>query len=513
MSEGPATGVDDARLKLLEHTPGALFSFDAEGRIASANPAMHRLVGAEPGSLPHTRVEALLTVAGRVFYSTHVFPLLRLQGRVDEIYLQLLRKGAEALPVMLSALRHESDGTALYYGALMPMGQREQLERALLEARKAAEAASAAKDQFLAVVSHELRSPLGAIMGWAHMGQAAAADPALQARAFETIERNAQAQARLIDDLLDVSRIVSGKMRLSPRPIDIATVLDHVVDNARPSAQMKNIDLSTAIERRTNTVFADPDRIQQIAWNLVSNAIKFTPKNGHVQVTLGRVESRLRLEVADNGPGIAPAQLPHVFERFWQAEDRPGHSAGLGLGLAICKNLVELHGGTIRAESPASGGACFTVELPLAVAAAGQQAFSVPNDAPQADEALKGLHVQVVDDDADARGLMRMLLEAAGAKVTAADSTREALLQMSEAAPDVLLSDIGLAGEDGYALIRRLRAGEVPGARQVPAVAVTGLSRSQDRISLLRAGFQAHLVKPFEPSEAVALINALAKKS
>jgi signal transduction histidine kinase/ActR/RegA family two-component response regulator len=503
--------------RLVEHGPGGTLSFRDDGRITLASPGLHRMLGAAPGSLLGRRFESLLSPASRVYHSTQLLPLLKLSGMWTEIYLQLRTEAGDDVDVLASAARDPADELSLAHCMLMPMGKRKQLEAALVEAKRTAESATAAKDQFLAVISHELRTPLSAILGWARIGQTDKMDAGMLQQAFQTIERNANAQARLIDDLLDISRIVSGKMRLSPRAIDLAPVVEAAIDTARPSAKAKNVSLIGSVDRTPHVVFADPDRIQQIVWNLLTNAIKFTPKGGSVQVTLIRVGSRLQLGVSDTGEGIAADKLPFVFERFWQVGAFARKNIGLGLGLAICKSLVELHGGTIHAESDGIGhGASFSVELPLAVSStsllgkATQRGDSA--DASPLAVSLNGLRVLVVDDDQDTRELMTMLLRAAGAKVTTAGSFDEAIAALQIVVPDVLLSDVGLAGQDGYELIRQIRAGLVPEARGLPAIAVTGLSRAQDRVTLLRAGFQAHLSKPVEPSELNALIAAIGRK-
>jgi signal transduction histidine kinase/CheY-like chemotaxis protein len=498
-----------------EHTPGGALSFEDNGRIVSASAALHRLMQLEPGSLIGRTFDRLLTPASRVYYSTHVLPLLRLQNALDEVYLQLRLPSGEDLDILVSAIREIENGSALNHCALIEMKQRKRLEEALVEAKRLAEAANLAKDQFLAVISHELRSPLSAIMGWAQVGNDDKSTPEARAQAFKAIERNAAAQAQLIDDLLDVSRIVSGKMRLSPRSIELAPVIDIAIDNARPAAIAKNITLVAGLETAPNIVFADPDRIQQIAWNLLTNAIKFTPKGGRIQVTLKRVDSHVQFGVADSGAGIPPMQLPFVFERFWQADGNAHVKAGLGLGLSICKSLVELHGGTIRADSAGLlQGSVFSVELPLAVAATGL--LSTSRRAIDASEhaqgtALNGLHLLVVDDDLDTRDMMRVLLESAGATIDTAGDFESAIVVLQSRIPDVVLSDIGLQGKDGFELIRHIRAGAVPQARSVPAIAITGLSRSEDRVAAFRAGFQACLLKPLVPAELTAMVRALVR--
>jgi signal transduction histidine kinase/ActR/RegA family two-component response regulator len=498
----------------LDAAPCATLSFDDSGRIVEANAQLHRWLQHAPGTLEGQSIERILGPAAKVFYSTHLFPLLKLHGAVDELYLALRRSDGADVPCLLSAVRDERSGAALNRCVLMTMWRRREFEAALLEARRSAEAATLAKDQFLAMVSHDLRSPLSAILGWAKLLTSGKLDPAKHARAFAAIQRNAEAQVQLIDDLLDVSRIVSGKLRLSPRPLELAGLVEEAADTCRSSARAKEIELHVAADRAAGTVHADPQRVRQIVWNLVSNAIKFTRRGGHVEVVLQRVDSRVRLAVSDDGEGIDAADVPFLFERFWRSADSAAaEKTGLGLGLAITRSLVELHGGTVSASSPGRGhGSTFAVELPLAV----QPALSAENSRPRAPEpapaaadALLALPVLVVDDDEDARTLLKLVLESAGAEVAVAASVAEALASLAERAPQIVLSDVGMPDEDGYGLIRRLRAHPDPTLRRIPAVAITGLVRTQDRIELLRSGFQAHLSKPIEPSELVALVASL----
>ncbi|WP_205665167.1 ATP-binding protein [Caldimonas tepidiphila] len=499
--------------------PCGLLSFSDDGTVVHADDRLHQWLETPSGELLGCRLEKLMSRPSWVFHNTHFFPLLRMHGKADEIHLTLRTALGAELPVMVSAVREpREDGPAHNHCSVMTMRRRKEFEAALVEARKGAEAATQAKDQFLATVSHELRTPLNAILGWVRLMQDDRLEPAMRQRALDTIERNAKAQSLLIEDLLDISRIVSGKMRLSPRPIELAPVVEAAIDTARPSAQAKDITLLTALDRSAGVVYADPDRMQQVVWNLVANAIKFTPKGGRVQATLARAGSRLRLEVADNGAGLSPSQLPHLFDRFWQADAMQRQErSGLGLGLSICRSLVELHGGTIGVASRGPGeGATFTVELPLAVAVASAdtQARGAGREELQASlpaASLQGLRLLVADDDADARALLKMLLEGAGAQVRTVASCDEALQALQdEGVPDVLLSDVGMPGRDGFELIRLLRTGRAPRAVSVPAIAITGLARPQDRVNLLRAGFQAHLSKPVEPSEVIALVGALA---
>jgi PAS domain S-box-containing protein len=381
--------------------------------------------------------------------------------------------------------------------------------------------ASRLKDEFLATVSHELRTPLTAILGWAHMLRTGQFDGKSAANAFETIERNARAQAQLIEDLLDVSRIITGKLRIDVRPIDPNSFIEAAIEAVRPAAEAKGVRLQKVIDTGLVTVSGDPVRLQQVVWNLLSNAIKFTPRGERVQVRLERVNSHVEIVVSDTGAGIAPDFLPHVFDRFRQADGTTTrHHGGLGLGLAIVRHLVELHGGTVKAESGGEGqGATFTVLLPVA-----------PVYSPEASEArihpaaretlpmfecpdrLDGLRVLVVDDEADTREMLKAGLGQCGAGVTTAGSAAEALSEIRKSPPDVLISDIGMPDEDGYALIQQVRALAAEQGGHVPAIALTAYARTEDRLHALRAGYQMHVTKPVELSELAAVVASLAKR-
>jgi CheY-like chemotaxis protein len=386
-----------------------------------------------------------------------------------------------------------------------------RLYEAERQARAEAEVASRSKDEFLAILSHELRTPLQAILGWTRLLRSGKLDEAGNIHALETIDRNARAQAQLIGDILDVSRIITGRLRLDGRPVELAMVVDAAVDAVRASADAKGIHLQTLLDPDAGPVLGDPDRLQQVALNLLSNAIKFTPDGGQVELHLERTEDRARITVSDTGKGISPAFLPHVFERFTQADTSSTRShSGLGLGLAIVRHLVELHGGTIKAESAGEGqGARFTVELPLLPDAPVQQAAPrVETPRACAAPTLDGVHVLVVDDEQDTLELLGTALGQSGARVTTAGSAAEALLAMARDFPDVLISDIAMPGEDGYALIERVRREER--GRQLPAIALTAYAGAEDRARALLAGYQQHMAKPVEPNELVVAVSALA---
>jgi PAS domain S-box-containing protein len=378
------------------------------------------------------------------------------------------------------------------------------------------------KDEFLATLSHELRTPLNAIIGWSDLLSKGQLNGDAAARAIEIIARNARVQAQLVSDVLDVSRIVSGKLRLAVKAVDLAAVVRDALEVVQPAADAKGIDLGADLDPAAlqTTIAGDPDRLQQVLWNLLANAVKFTPAGGVIVLSLRRSRSHLEFAVQDTGTGIAPDFLPHVFERFRQADSSPSRQhPGLGIGLAIVRHLVELHGGTVRAESQGPGrGATFTVSLPVRATPfhAGTESLAADPDAPppaaEAREAtpLDGITVLAVDDEADAREWMRVVLEATGATVLLAASAPEALSLAAVHFPDVVLSDIGMPGQDGYEFLGRLRAMEAPSAPPVPAVALTAYGRREDRQRALAAGYQLHLPKPLLPEELVAAVTALA---
>jgi signal transduction histidine kinase/ActR/RegA family two-component response regulator len=380
------------------------------------------------------------------------------------------------------------------------------------EARQAAEAANRAKDEFLATLSHELRTPLSPILGWVRLLRAGDLDPAAGARGLEVIERNVRAQTQLIEDLLDVSRIITGKLRLEVRPMDLVAVVEAGIEAVRPAADAKGIRIESRLDPRVSAMVGDPDRLQQVVWNLVSNAVKFTPKEGRVEVELTGVDAHARLRVKDTGKGIPPTFLPHVFDRLRQADSTSTRAhGGLGIGLAIVRHLVELHGGTVSAESAGEGnGAVFTVELPISAADGSQR--PAPDSATSQEGAVRldGVRVMVVDDEADTRDLLSFSLRNYGAEVTALGSASEALAAIQRDKPDVLVSDIGLPGDDGYALIRKVRALDENRGGRVPAAALTAYAKDEDRHRAIAAGFQAHVPKPVELAELASVVASLA---
>lgn len=412
----------------------------------------------------------------------------------------------------------------------------DELNREIVERRRAeeesqklyqeAKEANRLKDEFLATVSHELRTPLNAILGWARMLRMNDLDEAHIAKALETIERNARSQTQLIEDLLDVSRIITGKLRLDVRPVEIGSIIEAAVESLRPTAENKSVRLQVVTDPRAGLVSGDAERLQQVIWNLLSNAIKFTPKGGRVQVRLERVNSHVEIIVSDTGAGIEPEFLPFVFDRFRQADaSKTRKQGGLGLGLAIVRHLVELHGGTAHVFSGGRGkGATFTIKLPVIVVS---DAERFPNEIGErihpsvseilpnleAEPILENLNLLIVDDAPDAREMMRILLENYGARVTKASSAADALEKLQENDFDILISDVEMPDVNGYSLIQKIRAATDSDFHKIGAIALTAHARTADRMQALSAGFDSHVAKPFEPAELVAVIAGLARRT
>jgi signal transduction histidine kinase len=380
-------------------------------------------------------------------------------------------------------------------------------------ARSEVERVSVMKDEFLATLSHELRTPLNSIVGWAELLVAQTERDTQVHHGLETIARNAHAQARLIEDLLDMNRIVSGKIRLDVQRVDLPSVIELAVEASRPSAAAKSIQLRTELDPEAGPVQGDPHRLQQVVWNLLTNAVKFTPKEGKIDVLLRRVNSQVELSVIDSGIGLSVELLPHVFERFKQADSSTTRKyGGLGLGLSIVKQLVELHGGTVQAESAGANlGSAFRICLPLSVREREDSVYPVArvSSTPPPPIRLSGVKILIVDDEPDARDLLQAMLSAWGAEIVTAASAREGLVAVGSYVPDVIVSDIGMPDVDGYAFIRAVR--KLPPAQggKTPAVALTAFARSEDRTRALLAGYQVHVAKPIEPHELVVTIGSL----
>ncbi len=378
------------------------------------------------------------------------------------------------------------------------------------------ETANRMKDEFLATVSHELRTPLNAILGWVRMLRTDSLRPEKKTHALETIERNASVQSQLIEDLLDVSRIVTGKLRLQVTTVDIASVVENATEAVRPAATAKGVSLTHSIEPGAGTILGDPDRLQQVVWNLLSNGVKFTPRGGTVSVKVARRECLVDIVVSDTGQGIKPEFLPHVFERFRQADATTTREfGGLGLGLAIVRSLVELHGGSVKVVSRGRGkGSTFTVSLPVSPARSTHFESTpplrvTPSPPLGPHPELAGVKVLVVDDEPDARELLAELLSACQVETETAGTVEEAMRIIQEKQPDIVVSDIGMPGEDGYDLIRKLRGLPASRGGKTPAVALTAYARIEDRTKALIAGFNMHVPKPVEPTELLSVLTSL----
>ena len=397
----------------------------------------------------------------------------------------------------------------------MAAAERERLLIAERTARAEAERANRLKDDFVAMISHELRTPLNAILGWTELMQKEPADDALAARGLDVVARNTRLQMQLISDLLDVSSIVSGRLRLDVQKVDLASVVDAAIETVEPAAIAKGVQIDRELDTTIGPMAGDPARLQQVVWNLLSNALKFTPKDGRVQVTLRLAGSEAEIVVRDNGAGIRPEFLPYVFDRFQQADaSRARRFGGLGLGLSIVKKLVQFHAGTVRAESEGEGrGATFTVTLPVAAPLVREDALSpAPSARSMTDHvSLEGIRVLVVEDEGDASVFVKELLESCGAAVAVAASAREALEFLAANQADILISDIGLPEMDGYELLEQIRHQDTAERAGIPAIALTAFARAEDRTRALLTGYQAHLAKPIESAELIATVASFAE--
>jgi signal transduction histidine kinase len=443
---------------------------------------------------------------------------LRTDARTHGVPVLLMssRPGGEGVPEGLEADADEY--------LLKPVGGRELAARVDSQVRRAwrrdealrgeatgraeAEASNRAKDEFIAMISHELRTPLGAILIWAQLLKAEELDAAAVSRAVGMIERSTKTLAQLIDDLLDASRIIAGKLTFETRPLDLRPVIEAALDAAAPAAQAKGLSLARVLPPALPPVSGDPGRLQQVVGNLLANAVKFTAQGGAIEVRLEREDTVVRVRVRDTGSGISPEFLPFIFERFSQADTASTRKQkGLGLGLAIARHIVELHGGAIEAASAGEGqGSTFTVTLPLVSSQA--SAGGAP-ERPAHPPTLEGVSILVVDDEDDAREAMAVLLEQAGARVIAVSSAADAVERLERERPDMLVSDIAMPGEDGYELIRRIRAGPRGSGARIPAAALTAYATLEDRAKALRAGYDEHIPKPVDPTRLIAALSVL----
>jgi PAS domain S-box-containing protein len=509
----------------------AIVSKDLNGVVQSWNTSAERIFGWRAEEIIGQMITKIIPV-DRLHEEPQILDRIRRGERVDHFQTLRVRKDGTLIhvSVTISPIR-AADGTII--GAskvarditeqLKLMSQRDELLEAERAARTQAERTSRMKDEFLATLGHELRTPLNAILGWTTLLESETLSPDA-AEGVEVIARNARVQKQLIEDLLDMSRIISGKIRLDVQRVDVSAVIEAALATVRPAADAKNVRLHVTLDPLAGPVKGDPSRLQQVVWNLLSNAIKFTEKGGRVQVFLERVNSHVEITVADNGRGIKPEFLPHVFDRFRQEDASAARRhGGLGLGLSIVKQLVELHGGTVRAKSPGEGqGATFSLDLPLLVlndTGDGEPPRvhpTAPGQAPEVfceSQQLAGVTVLVVDDEPDARDVVRRLLENCEATVLTASSAAEALDILREHPADVLISDIGMPVVDGYELIRKVRVMTALDRAHVPAIALTAFARSEDRMRAMLAGFDLHMSKPIEPTELVVAVASMTRRS
>jgi PAS domain S-box-containing protein len=502
---------EDRLLLLLDSVQDyAICMLTPEGEIASWNAGAERLFGYSADEIIGRSFACFYLAAERdLDIPAEHLRVAEERGRFAGESLRV-RRGGSAFDahVIVTPVRRgrerELQGFSL---VVRDITERKRLENDLRRRAEELSAANRAKEDFLATLSHELRTPLNAMLGWTRLLRMGKLDGAGMARALETIERNAHIQEQLIADILDVSRIVTGKLRLELRPIELAPVVDAALDSVRPAAAAKGVQIR-ADTNFQGTVLGDPDRLQQVLWNLMANAIKFTPAGGRVTVGISRLGPSVLVKVTDTGEGISRELLPFIFDRFTQGDasvTRP--HGGLGLGLSIVRHIVELHGGRVEAASDGRGcGSCFSVHLPV------RAIHRAADDAVSQSQALTGVKVLVVDDEADAREAVSMALTQCGARTAAVASGREALQMMPEFQPDVLVSDLGMPGEDGCAFIRRVRANPTHGVGDVPAVALTAYCQPEDQTRALDAGFQEFVPKPVQLVDLAAVVRTLADR-
>jgi PAS domain S-box-containing protein len=526
---------------IVESSDDAIIGKDLNSIITSWNQGAERIFGYSAEEMIGTSIVRLIPPE-RQGEEEEILSCLKRGERFEHFETVRITKEGRQLHVSLT-VSPIKDANGRVVGAskiARDITDRKLSEEALREARKIAEAANAdrkrlleseraarseaeranhMKDEFLATLSHELRTPLNAVLGWAAALRAGHSLTEELEQGLETIERNARVQAQIIEDLLDMSRIISGKVRLDVQRLDLPAVVAEAIDTVRASASAKGVRLQAIIDPLNTPVTGDPNRLQQVFWNLLSNAIKFTPKGGRVQVLLERVDSHVEVSVIDTGEGISPEFLPYIFNRFQQADaSTTRRHGGLGLGLAIVKQLVELHGGSVRVKSSGIGkGATFIVSLPVTVLHPLQEPWerghpqSKPRDLPSIPAiSLDNVSVLVIDDELDARNLLKLLLESAGAVVYLASSAEQGMEHLLTKSVDVLICDIGMPDVDGYSLMRRIRALDDGQKSEVAAVALTAYARLEDRTEAMRAGFQNHLPKPVEPAELLAVVHSLA---
>jgi PAS domain S-box-containing protein len=494
-----------------------------DGQFQRVNPAFEKVLGFSEDEMLNMSLFELLHPADRTMTEAG-YGQLSLGEPIIQMDNRLRCKDGNYKWLSWSYFPVPEDNLA--FGVGRDMTELKKMHDVLRLRAEELEESNRVKDEFLATLSHELRTPLTSILGWSrllHSGQISERD---RQRAIQIIQRNAEAQAKLIEDLLEVSRIITGKLRIEFQPVTFHRIVDTVINSLRPAMDAKRLQLETAIDPAAGPVSGDPARLQQIVANLLSNAIKFTPENGRIDIKLQRIDSSARLEIRDTGVGIAARDMPHIFERFRQADSSSIRThGGLGLGLAIVDYLVRQQAGNVYVESEGPGkGATFIVEFPLTSSEvitsdfgrvdlfSDQARLMLENSETFTEQKLKDLRILVVEDDADTRELLKTILERCGAKVRTASSVSAALAEVAQAIPNVLISDIGMADESGYDLIKKIRSLDPVQGGRVPAIALTAYAAAADRRSALLAGFQTHLAKPVEPDELLAVIASLSSQ-
>jgi PAS domain S-box-containing protein len=507
---------------VIESSDDAIVTKNLDSIITSWNPAAERMFGYTAAEAVGKSVRMLIP-EGLGNEEDTVLAKIRAGEMVSHYETVRQRKDGTLLSISLTVSPIRDENGIIVGASKIARDITEQARLALENSRLYVEAqdANRMKDEFLAVLSHELRTPLNAIVGYSRLLRGGILTGEKAERGLEILERNATWLTQIVEDVLDVSRIVSGKIRLDVQPVSLPSVLGDAVATVQPAANAKGVVVQTIFDPRVGPVSGDPDRLQQVVWNLVNNAVKFTPRGGRVQVRLERVSSHVEIIVSDTGVGISAEFLPYVFERFRQAEaGTTRKTGGLGLGLAIVRHIVEMHGGTVRAASAGEGqGATFCVELPLMIVRPG--GLDERREHPRTERRekltqlgdLHGIRVLAIDDEEDALSLLRVVLETAGAEVETVASPLVALERIEAFRPDVLIVDLGMPEMDGFELISRIRASNVPAVRDVPAAALTAFARSEDRTKALRSGFEMHLAKPVDPGELVASVATLVRRA
>jgi PAS domain S-box-containing protein len=537
-AEAAAEALSEGREQMagiLASAMDAIITVNAEQRITLFNSAAEQIFRCSAADALGQPIDRFIPGRFREGHRSYVADFgadnitRRSMGRLGAI--SALRANGEEFPIEASISHVTIHGQKLFTVILRDITQRkraeeerEQLLGREREARRSAESAGRLKDDFLATVSHELRTPLNAILGWTRMLHTGRLDQPTATRAMESIERNAKAQAQIIEDILDVSRIITGQLRLDLRLVDLRSVTETALDTIRLAADAKGIETRLSWSQDVGPVLGDPNRLQQVLWNLLSNSVKFTPAGGRVEISLDRVDTLARITVQDTGKGINPEFLQFVFDRFRQGDSSTTRKhGGLGLGLAIVRHIVELHGGTVQATSAGEGsGSTFVVELPIAVhGEAGSRSSITASTSARVEpkphltcpRELVGMRILVVDDEPDTLRLIEAVLKNCGAQVTKCSSASEALSMLEVSLPDVLICDIALPGEDGFSLIGKLRARDAGSGGNIPAAALTAYSRVEDRMKVLSAGFQMFVPKPVEPDELVQVVASLTIQS